>query len=102
MPTYDYECTRCGHRFEEFQSISDPSLEICPECRGPLKRLIGSGSGLLFKGKGFHTTDYRSRAYRRQAGSEAGTPPADSTPAPSGPKKPDPGSKPGPTGKPDA
>jgi len=68
MPTYDYECPKCGHRFEKFQSISDPPIKTCPKCRGrKVKRLIGTGAGILFKGSGFYGTDYRSDTYKKDA-----------------------------------
>ena len=69
MPTYEYECQRCGHRFEEFQSITAEPRQTCPEanCLGPVKRLIGMGGGLIFKGTGFYTTDYRSDGYQKAA-----------------------------------
>ena len=71
MPTYEYECLACGHRFEKFQSMSDPLLKTCPECKAKkLKRLIGTGAGLLFKGEGFYITDYRSKGYQEKAKSE--------------------------------
>jgi len=59
MPTYDYECRKCGHRFEAFQGINDKPLSKCPECQGAVKRLIGGGLGVIFKGSGFYTTDYK-------------------------------------------
>ena len=59
MPTYDYQCTNCSHVFEAFQKISDRLLEVCPKCKGKLKRLIGSGAGIIFKGPGFYATDYK-------------------------------------------
>lgn len=62
MPTYEYECTHCGHTFEIFQKITDEHLESCPKCKGKLKRLIGSGSGIIFKGTGFYATDYRKKS----------------------------------------
>lgn len=65
MPTYEYQCQKCGRRHEAFQAITAKPLTTCPRptCRGRLKRLLGSGSGFLFKGSGFYTTDYRSRRY---------------------------------------
>jgi putative FmdB family regulatory protein len=60
MPTYDYLCTKCGHRFEEIQKMSDPALTKCPSCKGKVKRLIGAGAGIIFKGSGFYVTDSRS------------------------------------------
>lgn len=59
MPTYEYECTSCGNAFEVFQNISDKRLEKCPKCGQKVKRLIGKGSGIIFKGTGFYATDYR-------------------------------------------
>lgn len=59
MPTYEYKCTKCNHKFEEFQSIKANPLEKCPKCGGKVKRLIGGGSGIIFKGSGFYATDYR-------------------------------------------
>ena len=64
MPTYEYECQKCGHRFEDFQSMTAKPLSKCPECKGKLKRLIGAGAGFLFKGSGFYITDYRSSSYQ--------------------------------------
>ncbi len=60
MPTYEYECRECGHRFDKFQSMTAAPLEACPNCGGRLKRLIGAGAGIIFKGSGFHATDYRT------------------------------------------
>ena len=65
MPTYEYKCTECGHEFELFQSMTDKPVKICPECCGKVKRLIGGGAGLIFKGSGFYTTDYRSDSYMK-------------------------------------
>ncbi|MCG3121592.1 MAG: hypothetical protein ALAOOOJD_04747 [bacterium] len=59
MPTYDYDCTSCGHEFELFQSISAAPLEICPQCGGKVQRRINGGAGLIFKGSGFYLTDYK-------------------------------------------
>ncbi len=78
MPTYEYVCTKCGHQFEVFQSIADPPLKICPKSkcpqpkwgRGKVKKLISAGAGLLFKGSGFYTTDYRSEKYKEAAKKE--------------------------------
>lgn len=68
MPTYDYRCDACGHQFEHFQSIRAQPLKKCPKCRkDELRRLIGSGGGIIFKGSGFYQTDYRSDAYRKAA-----------------------------------
>lgn len=71
MPTYEYECTSCGHRFEKFQSITAAPVKRCPNCGKKVKRLFGTGGGLIFKGSGFYTTDYRSEGYKRAAKAEA-------------------------------
>ena len=67
MPTYEYECKKCGHQFEQFQSITAEALTSCKKkgCRGRVRRLISSGAGLLFKGSGFYITDYRSDCYKQ-------------------------------------
>ena len=60
MPTYDYVCKECGYTFEEFQSMSSAFLTVCPSCGKPaLKRLMASGAGMIFKGSGFYSTDYK-------------------------------------------
>ncbi len=59
MPTYQYACTECGHAFEQFQSFSDDSLTICPECDGKLRKVFNA-VGVVFKGSGFYRTDSRS------------------------------------------
>jgi putative FmdB family regulatory protein len=61
MPTYEYACTHCGHNFELFQKITDKHIEKCPQCHKKVKRLIGRGSGIIFKGSGFYSTDYRKK-----------------------------------------
>ncbi len=61
MPTYEYECAKCGHKFEEFQGITAKSLAKCPKCKkNALHRLIGAGAGFIFKGSGFYANDYKS------------------------------------------
>ncbi|MHC4266050.1 MAG: FmdB family zinc ribbon protein [Planctomycetota bacterium] len=71
MPTYEYRCDDCGHEFEEFQSIKASSLRKCPECgKNGLKRLLGTGAGIIFKGSGFYQTDYRSESYKTGAKKE--------------------------------
>lgn len=71
MPTYDYVCRHCEHTFEQFQSMTAAPLRKCPACgRMQLKRLIGTGAGVIFKGSGFYETDYRSAEYRKQAKAE--------------------------------
>ena len=59
MPTYEYECQSCGHRFEVLQSMSDDPIKRCPECGKKVRRLIGGGLGVIFKGSGFYVTDNR-------------------------------------------
>ena len=72
MPTYDYECNGCGHRFEELQSFSDPVLSKCPKCKkNKLNRLFGGGGAIIFKGSGFYETDYRKESYTKAAEAEA-------------------------------
>ncbi len=71
MPTYDYECDACGEKFEKFQSIKAPSIRKCPSCgKLAVRRLIGTGAGIIFKGSGFYQTDYRSESYRKGAESD--------------------------------
>jgi len=67
MPTYSYRCTKCGHEFEEFQSITASPITFCPECEGLVERIITGGAGLLFKGSGFYITDYRNEKYKSDA-----------------------------------
>jgi putative FmdB family regulatory protein len=71
MPNYDYECQKCRKRFEVFQGMNDAKLTDCPQpdCDGQVKRLLGTGGGIIFKGSGFYQTDYRSSSY--QAGAKA-------------------------------
>jgi len=64
MPTYQYRCDKCGHEFEEYQSMTEDAIEVCPKCTGHTRRLITGGAGLLFKGSGFYITDYRSSQYK--------------------------------------
>jgi putative FmdB family regulatory protein len=73
MPTYDYECRSCAHRFEQFQSMTAKELRQCPECgKKTLQRLIGAGAGVIFKGSGFYSTDYRGPAYDKARKDDAG------------------------------
>jgi putative FmdB family regulatory protein len=60
MPNYDYKCTDCGRVFEVFQNMTDEPLQECSACNGRLKRLIGAGAGIIFKGSGFYCTDYKN------------------------------------------
>jgi len=71
MPTYEYECQKCGHHFELFQSIKAEPKRKCPECgRLKLRRLIGPGAAIVFKGSGFYKTDYRSESYKKAAAAD--------------------------------
>ena len=72
MPTYEYECRKCGHRFELFHSIKDDTAKRCPRCKGRAVRVPTAGAGILFKGSGFYITDYRSRDYQKKANEEKG------------------------------
>ena len=82
MPTYEYSCAKCGQNFEVFQSMRDEPFRECPKelCRqkkwghGKVKRLLGTGAGLIFKGSGFYITDYRSNSYKEGAKKEAPAP----------------------------
>jgi putative FmdB family regulatory protein len=68
MPTYEYKCENCGHKLEEFQSMSEPPLVKCPACKKKkLRRLFGTGAAILFKGSGLYDTDYRSESYKSAA-----------------------------------
>ena len=71
MPTYEYKCTECGFDFEEFQSIVSAPLEVCPKCKGKIKRVIAGGVGLIFKGSGFYLTDYKNKHSSGNAGQSA-------------------------------
>jgi putative FmdB family regulatory protein len=81
MPTYEYQCEKCNQTFETFQSMKDEPFVVCPKnlCRlevwgeGKVKRLIGTGAGLIFKGSGFYITDYRSSNYKESAKKESGS-----------------------------
>jgi putative FmdB family regulatory protein len=110
MPTYEYSCQKCGQNFEAFQSMRDEPFRECPKelCRlpkwghGKVKRLLGTGAGLIFKGSGFYATDYRSESYKEAAKKEAPQKPATAstaskepakTPSPSQTKTPEKGSE---------
>ena len=72
MPTYEYVCSKCGHAFEQFQSMNDQPLRRCPKCKKlGLKRLIGRGGGLIFKGTGFYVTDYKKTTAPKEGGGES-------------------------------
>ena len=89
MPTYDYECDACGHRFEEFQSMNDKVLSKCPKCgKRKLRRLIGMGAGIIFKGSGFYSTDYKKNGSSSSASEPKPKPKAKDEKGPSsGPDK---------------
>jgi putative FmdB family regulatory protein len=73
MPTYDYKCDACGHAFEHFQSMTSDPIRKCPSCgKMKVKRLIGTGAGLIFKGSGFYITDYRDQGYKDKAKADSG------------------------------
>jgi putative FmdB family regulatory protein len=75
MPTYEYECTACGKHLEHFQSMKDAPIRKCPKCgKLRLKRLISGGAGVIFKGSGFYTTDYRSSSYHESKKSDSAEP----------------------------
>jgi putative FmdB family regulatory protein len=81
MPTYEYHCSKCDKNFEVFQSMKDAAFKTCPEAQcqmkpwghGEVKRLLGTGAGLIFKGSGFYITDYRSEGYKQAAKKETGS-----------------------------
>ena len=71
MPTYEYACQKCGHQFEQFQSMREEPLKKCPKCgKTSLKRLLGTGAGLIFKGSGFYITDYKKKSGGKESGGE--------------------------------
>ena len=80
MPTYEYHCSKCDKNFEVFQSMKDEAFKTCPEAQcqmapwghGEVKRLLGTGAGLIFKGSGFYITDYRSEGYKKAAKKDSG------------------------------
>ena len=94
MPTYEYHCQKCEQNFEMFQSMRDKPLDTCPKelCRlpkwghGKVKRLLGTGAGLIFKGSGFYITDYRSKAYQEAAKKESPAPAGEKAATPKEPK----------------
>ena len=97
MPTYEYACSKCGHKFEKFQSMRDAPLKKCPKCSKPaLKRLVGGGAGLIFRGSGFYINDYKKKGQAGPAGAEskaapeakpAGESKPAGSPSPGGPKE---------------
>jgi putative FmdB family regulatory protein len=89
MPTYEYECEKCGLIFEEYQRITEQPLTKCKknDCDGTVKRLISRGAGFLFKGSGFYSTDYRSESYKKQAKTDSATGSTASSPSTDSSKK---------------
>lgn len=74
MPTYEYKCEACDHAFERFQSITAAPIKKCPECgKNKVRRLLGTGAGLIFKGNGFYITDYRDSSYKEAAKKDSGS-----------------------------
>lgn len=82
MPTYEYECTECGHNFEHLQSMVEKKLRKCPKCgKMKLQRLIGRGGGIIFKGTGFYETDFKTKTEPKKKESEGVSKPASDTTA---------------------
>ena len=81
MPTYEYECKTCGHRFERFQNMTDAHLKNCPKCKKSLRRIIGNGAGFIFKGPGFYSTDYRKPEQKKEDKSPDSVPCKKNSPA---------------------
>ena len=65
MPNYDYKCLQCGYLFELYQRMTEEPIKICPKCNGHVKRLIGAGTGPIFKGSGFYQTDYKNKSVKK-------------------------------------
>ena len=85
MPTYEYECEACGHRFEKYQSMVDKPVKKCEKCgKAKARRIISGGAGVLFKGSGFYQTDYRSKGYKDSAKKDVPKKDVPPTPACSG------------------
>lgn len=78
MPTYDYKCTNCNYTFEYFQTMNAEPLTECPECKGRLKRIIGTGAGPIFKGSGFYQTDYKGKTNQNKTGGDTESKPKSS------------------------
>ena len=74
MPTYEYLCNDCGNKFEVFQKMTDEPIKKCLNCGGKVKKLISLGGGVIYKGPGFYTTEYRSEGYKKKAKEESPTP----------------------------
>ena len=100
MPTYDYVCDACSHAFEEWQSFTDAPLDKCPKCKKKkLRRLIGNGAAIVFKGSGFYETDYNRSADYQKAVKAEKEPPAEAKPAAETPSSPPPPPPPAPEKK---
>jgi len=81
MPTYEYECQVCGHKFEILQKMTDKPIDQCPECGKKVRRLFGAGSGIIFKGSGFYETDYKKKSAPPQDKCKSDTPECANCPA---------------------
>jgi putative FmdB family regulatory protein len=87
MPTYEYVCSKCDHQFDVFQAITEKPLTVCPKDKcgkkswgqGAVKRVIGAGAGVIFKGSGFYSTDYRSKSYQEAAKKDSPATPSTTT-----------------------
>ena len=77
MPTYEYQCLKCGYRFDWFQDMTEKHLEHCPKCGGKLERKIGPGAGIIFKGSGFYATDYAKKPAKENSSCCGKTNPCD-------------------------
>ena len=88
MPTYEYLCPKCGHAFEQFQSMKDEPLKKCPKCKkAGVKRLVGGGAGLIFKGSGFYITDYKKTSAPKTESAPAAKKEATASKPPAGASK---------------
>jgi putative FmdB family regulatory protein len=86
MPTYEYECKSCGHTFDVFQNMSDEPVRVCPECGREVRRLIGGGTGIIFKGSGFYVTDKNKSSGGTSFKTKKDTPAADASAKPAADK----------------
>ncbi|MCL2128087.1 MAG: zinc ribbon domain-containing protein [Treponema sp.] len=97
MPTYEYECKKCGYNFDVFQAMSDEPVKICPKCGKEVRRLILGGAGVIFKGSGFYVTDKNkeavSKSKSKPSGASSGEAPGPAVPAGTGDAKAGPASK---------
>ncbi len=88
MPTYEYECRKCGHQFEKYQSILAEPLKTCPKCKGKVARVVSGGAGIIFKGSGFYQTDYKKTSHASHAAEKGSDKKAEGPKADSKPDKP--------------